>query len=507
MSRRAYSMIRNGRVSARRGTVLVAVLVITALSAMVAVGLLYRVRAEQAASSASLNGDQAHAAAMSGIHTVLALLTSDPEQQGAAITQEDIAVGLYPVLNDPAYWYDNPDLLRNRLVYDDGANKWYFTVWSQNLIDKDSVRFGLSDEAGRINLNTAPAQVLLALPGMTPELVDALIDYRDADAEPRPDGAEQDYYDELDSPYSIKNGPLATIEELFMIKGFSGPIVYGEDANLNGLLEPNEDDADQLFPTDDNDGQLNTGLYGAGTVLSYGPQIDSEGKPQVNINGSSRQLRDAGISSDTVTFIEQYRADGNTFKHPSQLLNMTYTIKGNSRGGRGGRGRSRGPQRGAEIRSGVGADDLPLIMEKLAVISGGNNPTPWSGLVNVNTASVPVLAALPGIDEPLAQQIVEARTQLDPEKTTNTAWLITENLLNDEQFKEAAPHLTWRGYQYRIKCIGFGVPSGRYRILEAVIDIAPPQGGAALNGPRLIYMRDITRLGPPFVLDPEAEEL
>ena len=37
------------------------------------------------------------------------------------------------------------------------------------------------------------------------------------------------------------------------------------------------------------------------------------------------------------------------------------------------------------------------------------------------------------------------------------------------------------------------MPSGRYRVLEAVVDVAAP-------APRVVYLRDITRLGLPFDL-------
>ena len=41
------------------------------------------------------------------------------------------------------------------------------------------------------------------------------------------------------------------------------------------------------------------------------------------------------LSSETLRFIELYRGDGNTFAHPSQLLNMTHTLRRDV--GRGGR--------------------------------------------------------------------------------------------------------------------------------------------------------------------------
>lgn len=495
--------------------ILAAVLVITVLSAMVAAGVLFRMHAESSASVAAANGEQAYQSAMSGVQTVIALMA--PVQQEAE-TIEGVAVPALTfanpaILADPAKWYDNEALFKNRLVVDDGANRWYYSIYSASAIDRDKVRFGLTDEAGKININTADEATLLRLPGMTPELVAALLDWRDSDSDTRTDGAEQDYYDQLPQPYFVRNGPLQTIEELLMIKGFTGTIVYGEDANLNTLLEPNEDDADEQFPPDNNDGVLDMGLFGAATTGSYGPDLKGDGTAKTDLNGNANTVRskilELGLSSQTATFVQQVRTDGGRFTHPSQLLEMTYTITrdsgGGGRGGRGGpftppgRGGNNGPNKGDKIQSRVTVDDMPLIMENFTTARGSGR-APVVGLLNVNTASAAALAALPGIDSGIAQQIVEARVNLSPEDRSNTAWLVTQNLLEPAVYKTVAPKLCTQGYQYRIRVIGFGVPSARYRIFEVVLDVGGPQ-------PKVLYQRDITRLGLPFPLDVEQEEL
>jgi hypothetical protein len=71
--------------------------------------------------------------------------------------------------------------------------------------------------------------------------------------------------------------------------------------------------------------------------------------------------------------------------------------------------------------------------------------------------------------------------------------------LEADRFKEVAPRLTARSYQFSVRCVGFGVPCGQYRVLEAVVDLAG-------RTPRLAYVRDVTRLGLPFALDPERLE-
>lgn len=60
-----------------------------------------------------------------------------------------------------------------------------------------------------------------------PELVDSFFDWTDKDDVPRRDGAETDYYQTLDPPYSAKNAPLDTVGELLLVRGFNRAIVFG----------------------------------------------------------------------------------------------------------------------------------------------------------------------------------------------------------------------------------------------------------------------------------------
>lgn len=465
----------------RNGIILLAILVIIALAAMIVASLLFSVRARMSASLAQTKGEQAHYAAMSGIERAIEIIRKSPQ--------------------DAEGWYDNDEQLANQLVYDDGGAKWYFTVWAADPDDPKSYRSGATDEASRININTADEETLLRLPNMTKDLVDCLLDYRDADSDPRPSGAEQEYYDQLKRAYTIKNGPLTTLEELLLVKGFDGRILYGNDANLNGMLDPNENDGDASFPPDNGDGKLDCGLRGLATTWSYENDTSADGKPRIGINGDVEKLpallRQAGLPQPTIDFILLYRTEGSQFKQPSDLLEMKYEKKNappsNAEIAKSPISASllRLPQ-GSQISSGVTGDVLAVVMDKLTVRT---NPTaPVAGLVNVNTAPAAVLAALPGMNDDLAQQIVDVRSGLEPAIKSNLAWLYSQNLMDAATFQKVAPLLTTRSLQFHIQCVGFSVPAGRFKVLEAVVDLAP-------KVPQILYLRDLTRLGLPFAVD------
>lgn len=59
------------------------------------------------------------------------------------------------------------------------------------------------------------------------EIVDCIMDWRDADDLVRLNGAETDYYDSLSPPYEARNGPFYSLEEIQLVKGVSEAMYYG----------------------------------------------------------------------------------------------------------------------------------------------------------------------------------------------------------------------------------------------------------------------------------------
>jgi DNA uptake protein ComE-like DNA-binding protein len=453
------------------GTVLVLVLVVVAILSVVAAGTMFMMRGELGAAAASERALQARAAAMSGIHRAMAAVLTAPA--------------------DGSGYYDNPEIFQAQKITGDDGDEWYFTVYRESLTEPDTHAYGVQDESARININLATEEMLKKLPGMTDELVDCLLDYRDTDSDARAHGLEKDPAGD-GGGYMIKNGPLSTPEELLVVKGFTGSIVYGEDANLNGVLEANEGDGDESHPPDDNDSTLNTGLRTLVTTVAYDPDLDSEGTPRININeGNTGELRaklqEAGLDGTTADFIVSARQANVKFVDPSQLLGMTLEVPGPGGGGGGrGRGRGRGGNTKITISSGVDAGNLAVVMDRLTC--GG---APLLGRVNINTAPAAVLAALPGLSEGAVQRIVDTRSHLDDERAGNTAWLHTDAGLSAEDFKIVAPKTTARGYQFRVRSFGYSTVHGTFSVIEAVIDLAAGE-------PRIVYLRELTRLGVPL---------
>jgi general secretion pathway protein K len=114
-----------------------------------------------------------------------------------------------------------------------------------------------------------------------PELIDCFHDWIDPDDAHRLNGAESDdsYYKQRD--YECKDGPLDTVDELLLIKGFTEGILYGE---------PGEDGEEGL--------------------VGIAPWLTTWGDGKVNVNTASKEvlLTIPGIESFVVDDIIKYRS-------------------------------------------------------------------------------------------------------------------------------------------------------------------------------------------------------
>lgn len=159
------------------------------------------------------------------------------------------------------------------------------------------VKNGATDEAAKINLNSLiqldpTGQVLhdalMKLPNMTEEVADAIVDWVDADDTERANGAESSYYSGLPQPYRAKNGPLNSLDEMLLIRGVTPQLLYGNDRNRNGKLDPGEEDGNDF----------NRGWSEFLTVYGRELNLDSNGNPRINLNDTAT---DAKTLSDNLT--------------------------------------------------------------------------------------------------------------------------------------------------------------------------------------------------------------
>ncbi len=97
-----------------------------------------------------------------------------------------------------------------------------------------SYSYIITDEDGKLNINNASSEQLRYIfenAGVDiteiDTIVDSILDWRDTNDLHRLNGAEEDYYQSLEIPYSSKDGPFYIIYELLLVKGMTPEIFYG----------------------------------------------------------------------------------------------------------------------------------------------------------------------------------------------------------------------------------------------------------------------------------------
>jgi len=452
--------------------VLLTVLVIVLLTSMLAASVLYAMRSEATAHTASVQREQAWTAAMSGVARALSV-AADPDAEGMA-------------------WHSNPAAFQHQFVSQDGDDQWFFTVYSAADSLGAEVRFGLTDESAKLSVLHHDASWLARLPSLDETLATALrgsasiarSGARTNRVDETPATADLDAGERNPQPWSagpVTNAspsaaPAVSLDEWFAAAGLGPPLLYGEDANYNLRLDPNEDDGDACQPLDDGDGQLDRGLQQYLTAVSYDLNVNHEGRPRVNLNGPPDDVASCGLPQTALDYLAALRRAGQSLAHPAALLEA----EGEFPDATG---------RPARLRSGIGREELAHLLDQCTT----TDAVRLEGLINLNTAPLAVLTAIPFIGEALADTIVATRPGLTSDEARTPAWLYRRGLVTAEEFKQIVPHLTARSRQFSFQCLGYALPSGRYRVLSVTVD-------TATRPARVLALRDLTRFGFPVPL-------
>lgn len=160
---------------------------------------------------------------------------------------------------------------------------------------------GPTDAASRISIGRATPDILLSLePFMSEDVADAIGDWLDSDDDTRTLGAEIGYYKGLRYGFEPRNGMMRSIAEMEVVAGVDPQDVRGEDWNLNGLLDPNEDDGDASWPPDNADGILDRAWSGLLTVASVEDNRGPGGDPKLDITTAKESdlVTRLGVSND-----------------------------------------------------------------------------------------------------------------------------------------------------------------------------------------------------------------
>jgi len=500
--------------------VVLAVVVMITLSAYAFTELMY---IENKAAHLTGRQIQARNIAESGVATIQSFMEQDPllvEEMGGT--------------------YDNPDVFRGILVYpsDVEGMRGRYSILAPALNadgEIEGVRFGLEDESARINLNAllmleqqtvgAGKQLLMALPGMTDETADCIMDYLDDDDEPRELGAEFDYYNTLDPPYNPKNGPLDTVEELLLVRGVTPELLFGRDSNRNGLVDdhemvPIENDqaAEEMLQT-----VPDLGWSSHLTLLSKEKNYADTGQQRIFLNeedlGTLHSNLTAVFPTEYANYIVLYRqygpssSNGNSNSDNARdasavridtnqqakttISNLLDLIGGSLQVKQGDDTVTvLSPFEEGPIAMAV---YLPSLMDTATI----NQAPIIPGRININQCPYEILLGIPGMDELIANEIMNQRLPFpDPEEpnSQHETWLLTQGIVTLEQMKALSPFVCTGGDVFRAQVVGYFENGQAFSRQEVILDATEPQ-------PKILLWRDLTELGRGHPLEVLGLEL
>jgi len=317
--------------------------------------------------------------------------------------------------------------------------------------------YGIIDEAAKINVNTADQAALAKVPGMNSELLAEILALR-------------------------KGEPFNDLNDLLLLDRIDVQLLFGEDLNGNGLLDPNEDDGEESWPLDNADGRLDRGLAGFLTTWSAARNVTAEGKKRVNINSASAEeiaKSVPGISSQEAESIVEHRKK-KKLASIADLLDVELVTKktekpkgSESKGGKTGESEKRSESAKAEEKTtvrttGQKAFDIKKF-QKIADHVTTTDEEVLKGVANVNTAPYEILACLPGITDPVAREIVRWREERK-EGFETVADLLDVEGMSVDLFKQICPHTSVRSDVFSVRSFGVIEKGDVYRCVEAVID-------------------------------------
>lgn len=551
----AQQNIRTVPFTKRRGFFLVLVLVVIAMATMATYSFTDLMVAYDESAHLSRDRGQAELFVESGVEALRLVLSQPPA-----------------VRNETGGVISNPSLFQaiNVMPGAEAQFRGNFSVLAPALDETGQlagIRYGLQNESAKLNLNVLPTleesgaaltavtsllsgggdaaggdaaageatdpeslarSLLLALPGMTAETADCILDFIDEDDEPREFGAEGEYYLSLPSPYSAKNGPLDSVEELLLCKGVLPQLLFGADANRNGLIDAGEQ-ANNLGA----DGSpMSLGWSAYLTVYSLENNKRADGTPRVNVNGEDLETLYADLSAalgneDWATFIVAYRIAGQPGGGGAMGALAGSVGDGATAGGGGGQGGggqttlwNAGVFEQMDLSGGAGtqltqlldlvgatvevegvtymspflegpvamAIYMPALMANLTTQDFQTMP----GRININECPAEIIRGIPLIAPETAEAIIEARGQAtESENRQFETWPLVEGLVTTEEMRLLMPIITGGGDVYRAQIVGYFEGKNASSRAEVVID-------ATTVNPKVIYWRNLSHLGRGF---------
>jgi len=349
------------------------------------------------------------------------------------------------------------------LLSDENQTDTLLDDWAVNIADFNDIMIGdcavtidVTDEASKLNINTITAKQLMKFDEMTQEIADCVLDWRDEDSKQREQGAENEYYQQLQIAYQIRNAQFRTIRELLFVRGVNEELLFGEDINFNEKLDIAENDGEESLPLDNADSVLDKGWISLLSCHSLAPNENSDGEAKINIKSEDEKslAKKLSISNAQAKWIKEKTGD-KKFKKITDLIDDKSPKKAQKNKGKKDNNKS-------EI---LDLETFKSIVDRITV----TDDSTIAGKVNINTASEKVLKILFDGETSLVEEVVRRREK-EENGLTSLSELFDMKGMNVNKFKKVADHVCFRSSVYFVRCKARANATQMQYYCEAIIE-------------------------------------
>ena len=313
---------------------------------------------------------------------------------------------------------------------------------------------GPADAHAKNNVSLLTAEAFMAMPYMTEDVADSILDWVDEDDDVRPYGAEVSYYQRADFPYEPRNAPMRTITELELVAGTDPEIVREEDWDLDAQLDPDERDGRLSWPEDNGDDVLEAGWSERLTAASIdGASLAASGDELIDLTvaGENDLTARLGIESGQAEAILAHAQAGGAMEDflRTSLAQLAQAA-------------------GVESRTQIAdLDDeqLALLLGETSIGVVANAP----GKLNVNTCTDEALEYIPGIQPAVLDALLYDRADRQSGYTSLVDLLEIDGI-SRSTLADLYPYVTVRSNVYVVASRGRDRATGVEVQIVATID-------------------------------------
>lgn len=418
----------------RRGFAILLVLWVLIIAGVVIAAVQATAFSEAISGRASMSRIRAHWAARAGVEATIARLeyyTQNPDLSDAFSIMLDMVDVSQQTMKDSAF----------QVSHTEGGKEI----------------LGPADAHAKINVNGMSKEALATLPYMTEDVADSILDWIDADDDTNPLGAEIGYYQGRANSYQPRNDYFRSIQELELVSGVLPEFVRGEDWNLNGRLDPNEDDGDVSYPPDNADGKLDAEWSGILTAISTDDVLGASGLARIELltADASSVAKATGMDIDQADVIVKYVQGSTSATMADFIRRQPRQLNGPS-----------GQPINRQARD-LTNEQLAALLDECEIettASVGALP----GKLNINTCTAEALEYIPTINPTLADNIILARDS-QPKGFTSIVDLLNVPM-GRNQLAQIYNVLTVRSNVFVVTCRGRDLKTGIEVEMVATID-------------------------------------